>query len=146
MFHAGGFVLGTSQLLADSAEIARNIGFKPVLVEYTKADPARALQDARKAAKTNSKGRRDVVTYGESAGGTLSARLAQAGLVEAATTYSPIADVQKFADRLFNGDEVTEQAFLGTEAEQARVSPRGRDSKAPILALLASEESLSFAR
>jgi acetyl esterase/lipase len=138
MFHAGGFVFDTPDMLEKAVPAARQRGFRAIRVTYTEADPAAALDDARKAAE-RFRGRR-VYAYGESAGGSLAARLAQLGLVRSAATYSPVADVSVFAEGIYT-DEEQEEGFLGTEAEQRRVSPTGKDSQRPILALAAAGES-----
>ena len=138
LFHPGGFVRNDGDPMTKAVEAATAQGFAPVVVDYPSADPAAALEAARAAADEHG-GARPVFAYGESAGGTLAGRIAQDGLVDRAALHSPVADVERFADQSYPEEE-WEEAFLGTEAEQRRVSLTGRDSEVPILALIAADD------
>jgi acetyl esterase/lipase len=129
-FHAGGFLLGSPELVQPAVDHAERKGAKVVNVRYTLGDPNRALKEAASLAKRFPK--RRTFAYGESAGGALVGRLAQKGLVKRAATYSPLADVTTFANGLF--------------ADAGRVKLIGRRSRAPILAMVAEQEDPAYAR
>lgn len=133
MFHAGGFATGGPQLLDRRAvPIARRQGFKAVNVAYPLGDPHAALRAARLEARKYRK-RRPVCAYGESAGGTLAARLAQGKLgVDASAAYSPIADLTTFLGGVWGG-------FVRTQV-------KGRRTRAPILAMMAADDEPGFTR
>lgn len=133
MFHAGGFLEGSPELLERLAvPVARRQGFEPVNVEYPLGDPEAALRTAQDAARSRAEDRR-LCAYGESAGGMLAVRLAQGNFgVGAVATYSPLVDLTTFLDGFF------------AASTQAQVI--GRDSKVPILAMSAGADEADFRR
>lgn len=142
MFHAGGYVFGTPSLLMEAADAARQHGLDPVPVRYTLGDPAKALRDAKAAARRAGRGGRIVFAYGESAGGGLAARVAQLGLAERAATLSPLANLDGFADLSVPQPRPQHRAF-GSEAAQHRLSPTNFLSPVPIQALIGIDETPS---
>ncbi len=139
MFHAGGFAFGDPSLLDYAAEIGRSRGFRTVQVDYPLGDPGGALAFARALAEDASRGKRQAFAYGESAGGSLAARLAELGAVDAAVGISPVADVVSWADETVPDPE-WQRAFLGSTREQRRVSPAFYPVDEPLLVTVGREE------
>jgi acetyl esterase/lipase len=139
MFHAGGYAFGSVSLLSDAANLARSVGLRPVLVDYTLGDPAAALRDAKRAVRAESRGGRRVVAYGESAGGGIALRLAQLGMVREAAAISPVIDLQKYAVASI-ADPKTRRQILGTRREQRQLSPALHRSLNPMYASYGHDE------
>lgn len=133
LFHGGGFLFGSSELMAEEARLARRYGFEAVAVTYPLNDPEAALRVARKQAQKYPRAR-EVYAYGESAGGALAGRLAQARRlgVDGAALYSPLVDTTTFQDGLF--------------ADAERLPLWGRSVRGPTLALVAEQEDPPYAR
>lgn len=136
MFHGGGFVEGRASI-PDAERAARQAGFRPVEIDYTLGHLPSAVRDARRAAKRRN-GR--AFAYGESAGGTLAALVAQAGLVRRAVAFMPAVDlVGTFANPLM-ADYA--DRLNATPDQLHRWSPIHRRTRNPILAQIAVDDLL----
>ncbi|HEY8002367.1 MAG: alpha/beta hydrolase [Vicinamibacteria bacterium] len=134
MLHAGGFIFDDPNKLATATQIATGLGFETVYVEYPLYDLRGAVMAAQSAAQRLRAEGRHVYAYGESAGGTLAALLAERHLVSAAALYSPVANLRRFASEL--DDPETYTRLIGADrALLLRDSPGVHDSDRPILAL-----------
>jgi len=86
---------------------------------------------------------RVVYAYGESAGGTLASLLAEKGLVEAAATQAPIADLPYWLSTTPDPALSRRQTRLEDPATATELSPATHATKAPILAEAPAEDALS---
>jgi hypothetical protein len=82
---------------------ARARGFEPRLVDYPLFDVPGSFATTVAAAKQAGKHDRAVYAYGESAGGTLAALLAEKGYVRAAALESPVSNLPTFLGLLAQG-------------------------------------------
>ena len=130
VFHPGGFVWGDTEQMYRAVTIANEMGFYVDNVDYPLEDLKGAVAAAEQAAAQYE----DVYAYGESAGGTLAALLAQRGLVKAAAAYSPVANLRVFARHLAP-DPPYADLVNATNADLRRASPIYFDSSLPILAV-----------
>ena len=130
VFHPGGFIFGDTEQMHRAVTIATEMGFNVDNVDYPLEDLNGAVAAAEQAASQYE----DVYAYGESAGGTLAALLAQRGLVKAAAAYSPVANLKVFGKRL-NLDPPYADLVHATQVDLRRASPIHFDSALPILAL-----------
>lgn len=141
LFHSGGFILGGKNSIPDAvkdADVAR--GFQPVAIDYPLNDLAGAYASAERAARRYSQGGRAVYAYGESAGGTLAALLAQRGLVEGAATYSQLTDMVDFIERA--DDPAFYQALIAaTDRDLRKYSPGYHHAVNPIFAMTPIDDS-----
>ncbi len=143
--HGGGFLFEEEGQMAEARELAAELGFRVAYVDYPLFDLPGAIAATQRHARRLGIGGRPVLAYGESAGGTLAALLAQRGLVDAAATYSPVADMRAFPAH-------TEDAALYMEFIQAdrrdlrQASPALFESLVPVLALRASGDGGFLAR
>lgn len=140
----GGFVFEVSEMPYPEAT-ARRLGFRPRVVTYPAGDLPAAVRAVRRAARREAARGHRVYAYGESAGGLLAALLAQQRLVAASSTYSPIADMVKFA-RGFDDPEWYRRFIGASDRDLRRYSPGRHDSETPILAMRAINDSRSFNR
>jgi hypothetical protein len=85
MFHGGGFVSGQPSI--PDAEAAAPAHCRVVEVNYTLGNLAAAWADSRLAAKRAARHAPVVLAYGESAGAAIAGRLAEDGLVDAASAF-----------------------------------------------------------
>jgi len=97
--HPGAFVFGSAEDMTVADGIAEEMGFEPVPVEYPLANLPAAVAQVEEMARRYDASGREVFAYGESAGGTLAALLAQRGQVEASATYAQVTDLRKLIDR-----------------------------------------------
>ena len=127
------------------ARMARRLGFSVRFVPYPTPGVPNAVRYVRRiAARSLRRGRR-VYVYGESAGGTMAALLAQRGLVGAASTYCPIADLLAFVRD--NPAPDVFQAFLQASDHELRTySPLHHDSAVSIRVMLAVDDQLFMNR
>ena len=136
-FHGGGFVAGEASIPDAEAE-ARAQGFKPVSVDYQLGNLRQAWRDASRAAGAYGP-ERQVVAYGESAGGALAARLAQKGRVSAATAYMPPTDLANVANPALTAMIQS----LGASPEMIRrMSVARHRTRNPVLAQVARDDVL----
>src|SRR4029078_2541024 len=94
--------------------------------------------DARRAAGAYGP-KRQVVAYGESAGGALAARLAQKGLVSAATAYMPPTDLSSVADPTLTA---MIQSLSARPEMIRRMSVARHRTRNPVLAQIARDDVL----
>lgn len=128
IFPPGGFGLPARRGLMDpAAEAARQAGFWPVAVYYPVRDPPAALAHAIAVARRT----RAVFAYGESAGGTLAARLAQLGLIERASLNAPISNLFTWGFPDWRKFRLREGWGL-TEEELRHISPMFHETHKPI--------------
>jgi acetyl esterase/lipase len=135
LFHAGGFLFGDAGLMSRASRVAARHGLRPVPVEYPLGAPARALHYSLDIArKWRAKGRA-VYAYGESAGGTLAALLAERAAARAAVPYAPVADMTKGI--------WAEPPLTQPRDELVATSPALHRSRRPILVLISRHDPLS---
>ncbi|MFN8112852.1 MAG: alpha/beta hydrolase [Solirubrobacterales bacterium] len=134
MFHSGAFWLGSTESLRTAEALAREAGFKPVLAEYPLGHLSRAVKWSRSLADRYGRTGREVYAYGESAGGTLAALLAQRGEVRAAATYSPIVNVAAYTKSQDDPDYYAALIDAGY-GEMRDASPTSYVGSTPILGL-----------
>jgi hypothetical protein len=91
LFHAGGFCWGDGQQMRQAAAYAKP-RFQPDKVDYPLCKPDLGAETRYAVAEIKRFPHRKVYAYGESAGGSIAARLAELGLVEAAAVQAPVAD------------------------------------------------------
>lgn len=139
ILHGGGFVFEDKQRLRVARRMAAEAGFDPVYIDYRLFDMRAAIGAAQDAARKLDDEGRKVVAYGESVGGTMAALLAKDGLVDAAATYSPVADMRAFASH--NANPPYYRALIGADSADLRdASPVIHDSQVPILAMVAGAD------
>jgi acetyl esterase/lipase len=139
MFHSGSFWLGNAASMAPAAVIAARDGFDPVLAEYPLGDLSKAVRWSRRLASKYERQGRDVYAYGESAGGTLAALLADGNRAVAAATYSPLPDIAKYTRSLPDPGYYA-RLIDATYAQMRRYSPTHRKTKTPILAMIGESD------
>jgi acetyl esterase/lipase len=102
-----------------------------------------AIASAKAAARDAQASGRRVYAYGDSAGGTLAALLAEDDLVDAAVGYSPVANMRRFAAH--NDDPALYEQMIGADRKLLlSASPGLHDSDRPILVLSAEGDEPSF--
>ena len=136
---AGGFIFDI-ETLPYPERTARKLGFQPKVVDYPEWDLSGAVRAVRAAARRVRGNGREVYVYGESAGGTLAALLAEDGRVGAAAVYCPIADLVPFIRRSHD-PELYMALIKADEPELRRYSPGLHDSVRPIFAMRAMDDS-----
>jgi acetyl esterase/lipase len=136
LLHAGGFILEDPDRMAIASAIAQRLGFDPVVVAYPEFNLPGAIAAAESAARLQRPADR-LYAYGDSAGGTLAALLAEADLVDAAATYSPVANMKRFAQHQ-GQPEYYEGLIDADRRALLRASPGLFDSDRPILAMAAA--------
>lgn len=134
MFHSGAFVFGDPQTLDEARDAASDLGFEPVVVAYPLADLPGAVRATAAAARRYEREGRAVFAYGESAGGTLAALLAERDLVDASATYSQVTDIPALI-RDAPDPAFFEGSLRATPRQIARSSPGNGRSRVPLLAL-----------
>jgi dienelactone hydrolase len=139
MLYRGGFVFEPPDGMARVARLARRAGFEPRYVDYPTYDLRGAVHYAQRTAQRLRARGRSVFAYGESAGGTLAALLAERGLVRAAAGYSPIPNLLRFANRQPDPDAYKD-LIRADDALLVRDSPDVHDSDRPILAIRARRD------
>ena len=133
VFHGGAFVFGDSGSMEAATTIAQRRGFIVENLDYPLQDVPAAVHFAvRRAQRLRQNGYR-VFAYGESAGGTLAALLAERGLADAVAAYAPPSDLlhwpSVYSDQDFEG-------WFGLDpAGRIRLSPAFHRSKRPILVI-----------
>jgi hypothetical protein len=134
LFHAGGFCFGKPAWMNKAAAYARP-RFQPVKVDYPLCDLSAALRYSMNEARSFSN--RKVYAYGESAGGSIAARLGEMGLAKQTAVQDPVANVVKFARpyREYFGENWLEEARW--------MSPDRHPSNGPIRAWIARDDSLA---
>lgn len=139
MLHSGAFVFDDPAKLAGARDLAASSGFRPIYVDYPLADLPAAVRASKRVARRYGRGGRAVYGYGESAGGTLAALLAERGLVNGAATYSQVTDIRALIEAAPD-PAYFEASLKATPRQIARSSPdRGR-SQVRLLALTPLED------
>jgi acetyl esterase/lipase len=134
LFHGGGFVFEDPGRMEVATELAGELGFDVAYVKYPLLDLRGAIAAAESRARALGRGGREVLAYGDSAGGTLAALLAQKGLVDAAAAYSPVADMRLFTAHLEDPDGYVE--LVGADDRLLRrASPGLHPSREPIFVM-----------
>jgi hypothetical protein len=121
--------------MMDAAAAYARPNFQPVEVDYPLCRLAKALKYSTKEAERFPN--RTVYAYGESAGGSLAARLGEMGLVKAAAVQDPVADVPKFIR------PYRQYWYSGWYGEARWISPNLHPSKGPIRAWIARDDPLA---
>jgi acetyl esterase/lipase len=134
LFHPGGFCFGKPAMMNDAAAYAEP-RFQPVKVDYPLCDLSAALRYSINEAKRFPN--RKVYAYGESAGGSIAARLGEMKLVQGTAVQDPVANVVKFMKPY--------EAYFGVDwSDEARwMSPDRHPSRGRIRAWIAQDDSLS---
>ncbi len=134
LFHGGGFCCGEPAWMNAAAAYAKP-KFQPVKVDYPLWDLSAALKYSKKEARSFPN--RKVYAYGESAGGSIAARLGEMGLVREAAAQDPVANVVKYIR--------PSQGYFGDdwEAEARWMSPDRHAAKRPVRAWIARDDSLA---
>ena len=134
LFSAGGFVLDDSSEMPEAAAAVEAAGLQPRFIDYPRFDLLGAVHSAERAARRAGRNGRAVYAYGDSAGGTLAALLAERGLVRAAATFCPVANLRRFANHASDPD-----FYVGLIQANRRLllleSPGLHDSDRPIFAM-----------
>lgn len=134
LLHGGGFIFDDASGMPVAAKLAEAAGFEASYVDYPEYDLRGAVAAARSAARRLRAAGRTVYAYGDSAGGTLAALLAERDLVVATATYSPVANLRLFADSMDDPDLY--RSLIGADNRLLiRHSPGRHDSDRPILAM-----------
>jgi hypothetical protein len=93
--HPGGFAGGDPSMESAAASYARSVGFSTESLDCPLCDIRGALGFTAQVARSVDG---PVYAYGDSAGGTLAARLTERNLVRAGAGYSPVANVRRFVN------------------------------------------------
>jgi acetyl esterase/lipase len=126
-----------------AAALAKRRGFITVEVDYPLCNIAAAAETAfAEADKLQRHGYR-VFAYGDSAGGTLAALLAERGLAQSAVAAAPASDLLHWPDY---SDEEYRHWFRVTRAQRYRLSPAFHRSKRRILVLQGNDGFKSWNR
>lgn len=141
LFHPGGFVFGDPALEDRAAAAARKRGFRPRSVDYTLGNLPQAVKDATRTAKRLRRKGREVYAYGDSAGGTLAATLAQRGLVRSAAAHAPVSSVPGYLKTL--APEAAAYLHVTNPRKQKRLSPVKNRTRNPILTVTGNDDDLS---
>jgi acetyl esterase/lipase len=144
LFHSSGFTIPCDDpCMATAASVARADGFEPRVVDYPLWNVPAAMSAARDAVPAD----RETFAYGESAGGTLAARLAQTGRVRAAALQSPVANLPFFISSLqpYTPPPYTLGGMLGvpTPSSQRLYSPASHRTRHPIFLTAAASDPLT---
>ncbi len=139
LFPGGGFIFDVERL-PYAGRTAWRLGFEPRVVDYPENNLRGAVRAARRAARRAGRNGRPVYAFGESAGGTLAALLAQDRLVEDAAVYCPVVDLPDFISRSYN-PELYQALIKASDSELRRYSPGFHDSARAILALRAVDDA-----
>ena len=139
LMHAGGFVFGSPGLEDRAAAHARARGWRTEQLDYPLLNLTGAVSYCELAARVYGAGGRSVYAYGESAGGTLAALLAERGDVSAAAVLSPVSSIPRFAAT--QPDPAFYLALIRATTRQAiDNSPAFHRSRRPILALVGEDD------
>lgn len=95
LFHPGGFTSGDPSFENSAVTYAQSLGFATKNLDYPLCDPVSCFKWALSAATMASRAG-PVFAYGDSAGATLAARIAQKRKVRAAACYCPVVRYAKF--------------------------------------------------
>ena len=145
ILHAGGFIFPVGEAIEPACVLATKAGFDVVYVNYPLGNMPKAVAAAERAAKHAGRHGQPVYAYGESAGGTMAALLAQQGLVEAAATYSQVTDLVGYYSR--TPDPKQYKAVVGATSKDLRTfSPGLHDGGQPILAMVAADDDPALNR
>lgn len=90
-FHPGAFVTGDPSFEDSAVAFATSLGFQASAPAYPNCDPPGEMMAAINAAVVAGRDGSPVYAYGDSAGASLAARLAQKGRVKAAASYAPVS-------------------------------------------------------
>lgn len=135
LLHPSAFVMGDPSYEDDAATYATGLGFRVRNLDYPLCDVSRALRSTAAAAKLNGP---NVYAYGDSAGGTLAARLAERGLVRAAGAFSPVVDVPSFVGQYAGATS----CITNTRSQLAAASLETHPSARPILQVSATDDPI----
>jgi acetyl esterase/lipase len=139
LFHGGGFSFGAAVQMEEAAAKAERRGFIARSVEYPLCDIGAAVKTAVAASRELRRRGYRVFAYGDSAGGTLAALLAEGGLARAAVADAPPSDLIHWPG-FFASDE-DYQAWLGLDlAGRFRLSPAFHPSQRRILVMQGDDE------
>jgi hypothetical protein len=139
LFHGGGFVEGTPAWINEAADKAERRGFKTFNIDYPLWNVPAAVQTAVADARhLREKGYR-VFAYGDSAGGTLAALLAERGLAKAAVANEPPSNLIEWPEDYTS--DYQWQGWLNLDRQgRIRYSPAFHSSTSPILVLQSNDE------
>ena len=133
LIHGGSWLRGHAPSMDIPAQIATDLGLKPVSIEYPLGDVVAANQTARRVAKAWRDSGYDVVAFGESAGGQMATLLAAEGRVDYAVGNAPVSNLLRY----WEGDEqVFWEEKLGADEETRReLSPALQPQDRPVFLL-----------
>ena len=117
LFHGGGWILFSGAPMASEEEAARMQGFETINVDYVLGDVPTAFTQAVQLAKQLKKRGRRVYAYGESAGGTMAAFLAQRGLADSAAVHSPVSSIPDFINQTRTASASLSRNFFRSAAQ-----------------------------
>ena len=129
LMHGGSFVFGDASLERQAVAEARRDGFQARSLEYPLWDLPAAVSYVNQVARSWRQAGHPVYAYGESAGGTLAALLAEKGLARSAVGYAPVVNIPKWYPDILPWIKVDLQ-------EARRFSPGLHPTRDPILALV----------
>jgi acetyl esterase/lipase len=135
LMHAGGFVSGDASYERQAAELARRRGFLARSLEYPLWNLRGAVGYVQRAARFWRRAGHPVYAYGESAGGTLAALLAERGLARSAVAYAPVVNIPRSYPEIL--------PWIKLSLRQARsLSPGFHRSREPILAMVPANDGV----
>ena len=134
LLHPGGFLSGSTATMDSAASYAKP-NFQPVEVDYPTDHFPGILRYSRDVAQSYP-GRR-VLAYGESAGGSIAARLGELGAVKEAAIQAPIADVPTFIK------PYADYYHVDWSKPAAWLSPDRHPSEEPVRAWIPHNDQLS---
>jgi acetyl esterase/lipase len=132
LIHGGSWLHGHAPSMAIAVAIAKELGFKPVSVEYPLSDVVAANNTTRRIAKKWRDRGYPVVAFGESAGGQIATLLAVEGRVDYAVGNAPVSNLLRY----WEGNEQEFWNKLGAdEATRRELSPALHPQDRPVLLL-----------
>ena len=132
LIHGGSWLRGHAPAMDIPAQIARDLGMKPVSIEYPLGDIAAANRTARRVAKAWRESGYDVVAFGESAGGQMATLLAAEGRVDYAVGNAPVSNLLRY----WEGNEQEFWDGLGADvATRRELSPALQPQDRPVFLL-----------
>ncbi len=123
-----------------AAKVARTDGLHPVEVDYPLGSPSRAVNYSAKVARHWRDEGRIVYAYGESAGGSIAADLAERGLVRRAAVQAPVSHIPDF----FGALGIVAKLPRGWRTDAWNASPITRRSKHSIRAWVPQADELGL--
>lgn len=135
LIHGGSFLYEDPAFESLTRRRALRAGFTPHYLRYPLGNMPAAFQAARaEALRLRDRYGDAVYAYGPSAGGTLAALLAGAGLVSAAVAKAPVSDLLDWEWPLgAYGPDYFERIGLSALAARRRLSPLRRPARQPLL-------------